>query len=152
MQRLREQYPQIEQSKKPFIWHSDRGCDHLHVQITRDLIDKIGTGRITVGSRLPSEAKLAAQYKVSVATIRKALASLNELGYAKTQNVKGTTVCMQDENTAAKCMQIKVYRKDTLRYLSGLQLMILLMKPAARSAFPFITQQALSKNGFLWIV
>ena len=145
MQRLREQYPQIEQSKKPFIWHSDRGRDHLHVQITRDLIDKIGTGRITVGSRLPSEAKLAAQYKVSVATIRKALASLNELGYAKTQNVKGTTVCMQDENTAAKCMQIKVYRKDTLRYLSGLQLMILLMKPAARSAFPFITQQALSK-------
>ena len=96
-----------------------------------------------MGTRLPSEAELASQYRVSVATIRKALASLNELGYAKTQNVKGTTVCMQDGDIAAKCMQIKVYREDTLRYLSGLQLMILLMKPAASSAFPFISAKAL---------
>lgn len=145
IQRLCDQYPQIEQSKKPFLWHSDRGRDHLHVQITRDLVDKIGTGSLPVGTRLPSEARLAAQYKVSVATIRKALASLNELGYARTQNVKGTTVRMQDEKTAAKCMQVKVYRKDTLHYLSGLQLMILLIKPAARAAFPFIPPQALSK-------
>ena len=143
IQELCRQSPHIKQTEKPFLWHSDRGRDHLHVQITRDLIDKIGTGKLAVGTRLPSEAELASQYRVSVATIRKALASLNELGYAKTQNVKGTTVCMQDGDIAAKCMQIKVYREDTLRYLSGLQLMILLMKPAASSAFPFISAKAL---------
>ena len=73
---------------------------------------------------------------------------------------KELPVCMQDGDTAAKCMQIKIYREDTLRYLSGLQLMILLMKPAASSAFPFISAKALlqlqcdlqDKAGFLWIV
>lgn len=142
---LSMQYPKITEQHDLFSWHSDRGRDHLHVQITRELIDQIGTGKLPVGTLLPSEAQLAKHYHVSVATIRKSLASLNELGYAKTKNVKGTTVCMQDDETAARCMSRKAYRDDIMRYLSGLQLMILTMKPAARSAFPAITKTAISQ-------
>ena len=142
---LSMQYPKITEQHDLFSWHSDRGRDHLHVQITRELIDQIGTGKLPVGTLLPSEAQLAKHYHVSVATIRKSLASLNELGYAKTKNVKGTTVCMQDDETAARCMSRKAYRDDIMRYLSGLQLMILTMKPAARSAFPAITKTAIKQ-------
>lgn len=139
MVNLATQYPQIKQENHHFTWQSDRGRDHLHVQITRDLINHIGTGSLPTGTLLPPEAKLAHHYHVSIATIRKALASLNELGYAKTQNVKGTTICMQDDETAIRCLARKPYRQDALRYLSGLQLMILVIKPAACSAFSQIS-------------
>ena len=51
-----------------------------HVQISEALIREIGAGRLIDGERLPPERKMAAQWGVSVGTLRKALADLEGQG------------------------------------------------------------------------
>jgi DNA-binding transcriptional regulator YhcF (GntR family) len=118
-----------------FLWKAEKGRDHYYTQVARDIIDKIGIGIYDEGTFLPSESRLASHYGVSVATIRKALAMVNHLGFAQTFNVKGTQVMLQGDGNAANSMKNKVYKKDTLSYLSGLQLMAIAIRPAALMVF-----------------
>ncbi|MER5842157.1 GntR family transcriptional regulator [Streptomyces prasinus] len=60
--------------------------------IADDLRDRIATGRIGAGERLPSEAHLASQYKVSTATLRNALAVLQAEGLVEKAHGKGNFV------------------------------------------------------------
>ncbi len=120
---------------KLYQWSANRGRDQYYTSIIRDLIDKIGIGYYEEDKYLPPQAELAQLYGVSVATIRSALKVLNELGFAKTMNAKGTKVILQNTADTYRCMQHHTYRRDTLIYLSGLQLMTILIKPAARLAW-----------------
>ncbi|MFB6848371.1 GntR family transcriptional regulator [Streptomyces sp. NPDC056373] len=61
--------------------------------IADDLRDGIATGRIKPGERLPSEAHLAAQYRVSTPTLRSALAVLQVEGLVEKVHGKGNFVC-----------------------------------------------------------
>ncbi|MGW5232091.1 GntR family transcriptional regulator [Streptomyces nodosus] len=60
--------------------------------IADDLRDRIATGRIKPGERLPSEAHLASQYKVSTPTLRNALAVLQVEGLVEKIHGKGNFV------------------------------------------------------------
>lgn len=57
-----------------------------------DLRSAIGSGRLIVGTRLPSEAQLAERYGVSRPIIREALRSLQTLGLTQTRTGSGTYV------------------------------------------------------------
>ncbi len=124
--------------KRCFFWSAKLGRDHYYMQITRSLIDRIGVGIYRNGTFLPSEAELAAEYGVSVSTIRKSLAMLNRLGFCRTYNVKGTQVTLFNDKATVRSMKNRAHRRDTLLYLSGLQFMALAVKPAALLAFPGI--------------
>lgn len=138
-------FPNVKADPKiSFVWHAERGRDHYYTQIARDLINKIGTGEYPSGSYLPAEAMLAKQYGVSVSTVRKALSMLNQLGFGQTINAKGTLVLMQDDQATFHCLKDKTFRHDTLLYLSGLQLMALLIGPAALRVFDRITPREIS--------
>ncbi|MET7359430.1 GntR family transcriptional regulator [Streptomyces sp. NPDC005562] len=60
--------------------------------IASDLRDRITTGHLKPGDRLPSEAQLAAQYKVSTATLRGALTVLQAEGLVEKLHGKGNFV------------------------------------------------------------
>ncbi|MFJ8997551.1 GntR family transcriptional regulator [Streptomyces sp. NPDC102359] len=60
--------------------------------IADDLRDRIVTGRLKPGERLPSEAHLAAQYMVSTPTLRNALAVLQAEGLIEKTHGKGNFV------------------------------------------------------------
>ncbi|WP_167533686.1 GntR family transcriptional regulator [Streptomyces marokkonensis] len=60
--------------------------------IADDLRDRIVTGRLKPGDRLPSEAHLAAQYMVSTPTLRNALAVLQAEGLVEKVHGKGNFV------------------------------------------------------------
>ncbi|MFG2496881.1 GntR family transcriptional regulator [Streptomyces sp. NPDC048441] len=60
--------------------------------IANDLRDRITAGRLKPGERLPSEAQLAAQYEVSTATLRSALAVLQAEGLVDKIHGKGNFV------------------------------------------------------------
>ncbi|MFJ7230119.1 GntR family transcriptional regulator [Streptomyces tendae] len=60
--------------------------------IADDLRDRIATGRLKPGDRLPSEAHLAAQYMVSTPTLRNALAVLQAEGLVEKVHGKGNFV------------------------------------------------------------
>lgn len=53
--------------------------------IARRIISAISLGMLTVGERLPTEAELASQFGVAVATLRKALATLRSQGIVETR-------------------------------------------------------------------
>lgn len=133
-----------ENVKSTYFWNPDKGRDHYYMQITRDLIDKIGVGVYKDSSFLPTKSELALQYNVSVSTIRHAVSALNKLGFVKTYNPKGTQVTLFNDQATQDCMKLKVYRHDTLMYLSGLQLMAIAVKPAALLAFPRIDADMIS--------
>lgn len=136
LQLLAERFPAIREIPgTSFSWTSERGRDHYYTQVSRDLIDKIGTGFYRRGALLPSEACLSSQYQVSVATIRKALAVLNKLGFAITVNGKGTIAILPDEETTFRCMKDETYKRDTLLYLSALQFMAIAIRPAIQLVF-----------------
>lgn len=123
-----------------FTFDIQYGRDAFYIQIVHDLIDKIGAGTYRIGTYLPPEAALAETYGVCIATVRRALAMLNEIGFAKTYNAKGTLVIWQEDEAIVQCMKNKKLRLETLLYLSGLQLMAILIKPAAALAFPHIDE------------
>ena len=128
-----------------YTWSAEQGRDHYYMQITRDLIDKIGTGYYKDRSFLPPEAALAEEYQVSVSTIRKALAVLNKTGFCQTYNVRGTQVTLFNDDATLQCMKNKVFKKDTLLYLSGLQFMAIAVYPAAVLAFDFIDSASIER-------
>lgn len=135
----------LEETSVEYAWAAERGRDHYYTQIVRDLINKIGTGFYKEGAFLPSEAALARQYKVSVSTVRRALSMLGELGFSKTLNDKGTVVFLQSDSSTFQCMKNKTYRRDTMLYLSGVQLMAIAVHPAALLAFDHIDRQTIQK-------
>src|SRR5260370_35511630 len=61
-------------------------------QIVEDLRGQILSGALPDGARLPSERELAANYDVSVPTIREAVRVLTAMGLLNTRNGSRTTV------------------------------------------------------------
>lgn len=64
----------------------------LHEQVSEAIMEKIRTGELHVGSRLPGETELMKQYGISRGTVRRSLRTLNEAGYVQTFQGKGTFV------------------------------------------------------------
>ena len=73
----------------------------LYMQIADDLMDKIHNGVLQENEKL-SERKLAEEYKVSRTVVREAIKLLNEKGYVNTVYVKGSYICVPDQNMLMK--------------------------------------------------
>ncbi|MFP1629931.1 GntR family transcriptional regulator [Streptomyces sp. 5K101] len=61
-------------------------------RIMRDLLDRIRTGELPAGARLPSEAQLSESYEVSRGTVRRALHELETAGHVQAQHGVGRFV------------------------------------------------------------
>jgi len=64
----------------------------LSANLVYDLQSQITGGAYKVGSKLPSEAKLATQYNVSRTVVREAIASLRSIGLVKTRQGAGAFI------------------------------------------------------------
>ena len=117
-----------------FSWNPMRGQDYCYSKIVDDLNLKIGLGEYSVGMFLPYEKQLAKQYDVSISTVRKALSELEQRGFVKTLNGKGTIVIKPDDTKLHQLALNSGYVEKALRYLHALQLMALLIRPAALAA------------------
>lgn len=136
LDRLSLEHPNVtDDGACTFSWNAGMRYNHYYLQIARELINKIGTGYYQKGTFLPPEAALANEYKVSVVTVRKALAVVNQAGFARTLNGKGTLAGLQSEQDTLQAMKDKGNRLDTLHYLSALQLMALIIYPSALLVF-----------------
>lgn len=140
LDQLSREYPMVsDHSEDIYTWCAELGRDHYYMQTVRDLIDKIGLGTYKDGDFLPSEKVLADQYGASRSTIRKAIATLNQLGFGQTFTPRGTRVMIDTPEATHACMKIRRFKRDTLLYLSGLQFMALSAPSAAALAFSHIT-------------
>ncbi len=64
----------------------------VYMQIAELLVREIKAGRLVDGERLPTERAMAAQYGVSVATLRKALARLTDQGLLERRQGSGNYI------------------------------------------------------------
>lgn len=117
-----------------FSWNPMRGQDYCYSKIVDDLNLKIGLGEYSVGMFLPYEKQLASQYDVSISTVRKALSELEQRGFVKTLNGKCTIVIEPDSTKLHQLALNSGYVEKSLRYLHALQLMVLIIRPAALAA------------------
>ena len=135
--KLTEKFPHIDDSgENTFTW--EFGVHHLYRKISRDLIEKIILGIYSVESWLPSEAKLAKEYGVSVSTIRQALRLLSLLGFIQTVHGKGSKILSLEYHHVPQLNQHEEYRMEFLQFLSGLQLMAIAVRAAVPLAFSHI--------------
>ena len=128
-----------------FSWNPMRGQDYCYSKIVDDLNLKIGLGEYSVGMFLPYEKQLANQYEVSISTVRKALSELEQRGFVKTLNGKGTIVIEPDDTKLHQLALNSGYVEKSLRYLHALQLMVLIIRPAALAATPQFTSEELDE-------
>ena len=128
-----------------FLWNPVRGRDYYHSKIVNDLTRKIGTGEYSVGMYLPYEKQLASQYEVSLSTVRKALSELEQRGFVKKLNGKGTVVIEPDDTMISQLMLNAGYAEMILRYFHAQQLMVLVIYPAALAAAPRFTKEELDE-------
>ena len=134
-----------EQTGLKFSWNPMRGQDYYYSKIVDDMNLKIGLGEYSVGMYLPYEKQLASQYDVSLSTVRKALAELEQRGFVKTLNGKGTIVIEPDDTKLHQLALNSGYVEKALRYLHALQLMVLIIRPAALAAAPRFTKAELDE-------
>lgn len=64
----------------------------LHQQVSESIMEKIRSGQLQIGERLPGETRLMKEYGISRGTVRRSLRTLNEAGYVQTFQGKGTFV------------------------------------------------------------
>ena len=67
-----------------------------YFKISREIIDRIQSGELMPGMRVPSENEIITHYKVSSTTARKALNELEQAGYASKIKGKGTFVLVRN--------------------------------------------------------
>ena len=128
-----------------FSWNPMRGQDYFYSKIIDDLNLKIGLGEYSVGMFLPYEKQLAKQYDVSISTVRKALSELEQRGFVKTLNGKGTIVIKPDDTKLHQLALNSGYVEKAQRYLHALQLMVLIIRPAALVAAPRFSREELDE-------
>ena len=129
----------------PFSWNPMRGQDYHYSKIVDDMNLKIGLGVYSVGVFLPYEKQLANQYDVSLSTVRKALSELEQRGFIKKLNGKGTIVIEPDDTKLHQLAFNSGYIEKALRYFHALQLMILIIRPAALAAAVRFTREELDE-------
>ncbi|MCI0384536.1 winged helix-turn-helix domain-containing protein [Streptomyces sp. CNQ085] len=66
--------------------------EYVYAQVANAIEQKISSGQLRAGARLPGELDLAEQYGVAAGTIRRALVELRERGLVVTLPAKGTYV------------------------------------------------------------
>ena len=103
----------------PFSWNPMRGQDYHYSKIVDDMNRKIGLGEYS------------------------ALSELEQRGFVKTLNGKGTIVTEPDVTKLHQLALNSGYVEKALRYLHALQLMILIIRPAALAAAPEFTREEL---------
>lgn len=93
-------------------------------EVARSLARQIETGNHPIGSKLPTEIELAAQYAVSRATVRSALDSLERQGLVTRRRRVGTTVVALRPTggyarTVSSMQDLVQYSTETTREVVG---------------------------------
>ncbi|MBM7644091.1 GntR family transcriptional repressor for pyruvate dehydrogenase complex [Scopulibacillus daqui] len=91
--------------------------EKISQKISRDLLEKIESGRYPPGSKLPTEMALASQFGVSRVSIREALSVLRAMGIVSSQQGGGSYVEETIPYALLQRYQIKENDAETLKHL-----------------------------------
>jgi GntR family transcriptional regulator len=126
MQKAMSQAREVDGSMRPSTSSSSGtsmvtvlGQQPRYMQLAQTLVNEIQNGRYPVGSTIPTEFELCAQFGASRATVREAVKQLVQLGMVVRQPGVGTTVkALKSEGAYTQVMQqlsdLQRYTADTV--------------------------------------
>lgn len=115
----------IDNSRIPFQWNIYRRRPQLKYSLAGRIIWEVVKGAYPIGSYLPSLPQIAQRYDVSVATVRRTLMLLAQLGVTQSFHGKGTLVVMR---TAKMNFRMPEILEGMSLYLESLQLLALTIR------------------------
>lgn len=89
------------------------GVNLLYSQIISDVEEKIKSGVLETGQKLPSEREMSAQYEVSRAVVREAIKVLNEKGLVEVKVGKGIYVTKPTKSNVTRALQRVIRSSDS---------------------------------------
>lgn len=87
----------------------------LYKQIVQDLLQKIYSGELRPGDRIPSERELAEQYHVSSITSKNALTELSDKGYISRVRGKGSFVSTAEQLNRIPAFQTTLHTRTVMK-------------------------------------
>lgn len=82
----------------------------LYQQILKQIRDKITSGRLAEGEKIPSAREICTEYDVAMGTAMKVLEKLQAEGLTRAERGKGTVVAVKKAHRAAHDMSLSVLR------------------------------------------
>ena len=129
----------------PFRWNAYQSASQRCYSLAMELLQEIRLGRYPQEGFLPSPAKIAAEKRVSVSTVRRTVDLLNQLGATRSVNGVGTRT-LNTEASAEHCdFSHPVIQKRLLDFAQSLQLLSLTCGSCVRGAFA-----AMDSAGLAW--
>lgn len=126
-----------------FIWTSYKKASQVCYSLGMEFLIAISTDIYPVGSLLPSAGILAQKNHVSVNTIRRTIALLNNIGATKSINGVGTQV-LAPEQIAESCdLSKKAVRERLLDYAKSLHILALSCKQTAIATTSAMNQKSI---------
>lgn len=113
----------------------------LYTNIVDDLENKIKTGELSDGAKLPSERVMAEKYSVSRNVVREAYKVLSEKGLVDIQMGKGAYVCIPKDNVLTTKLEeaITISKSSTLEEI--LEVREILETAVAKKAVSMATKE-----------
>ena len=108
---------------------------HLYREVSKRILDLIGSSNLPTGGRLPSARSLATEFGVSYAVVRQALIALEAQGLLEVKDGSGTYVCDK--------FKFSAYGSPEFGSFDLIEALALVQAEAAAVAAPIISQQSL---------
>lgn len=84
----------------------------VYLRIQRHFLDRIASGELAVGERLPTEMEIARSFGTSRATVQSAMARLVHDGWIEKQAGRGTFVCDSPRSARIDLDAVRSFEED----------------------------------------
>ncbi|MBT9776951.1 GntR family transcriptional regulator [Clostridium sp. MCC353] len=113
-----------EEERIPFIWRVYRDRPQICYNLASRLLHEIYLGEYGKTKYLPSYEKAAAEYGVSVSTMRRTVRMLNQIGAAQSINGKGTRVFTIGEQCNWPDFTSPIVRRSLSYFIQSFELLL----------------------------
>lgn len=124
---------------------SENSREPIYHQIERQIIALIVGGQLSAGTPLPSIRALAKELSCSVITTRRAYQNLEQQGYIRTIQGKGTFVAEVQEEKKEQVAHETLY--EAFRYAIGMSLDLKRKPEETRELFEKVLEEMIKKRG-----
>lgn len=123
-----------------YTWAALNSRTPKYTAVARSLSNRIRSQEFAFQPYIPSIPQLMQEYDASLATIRSAVALLNDIGLIQTAPKKGSVILRRPIPAKTVKLEIALVRENIIYFLDALQLLALCWSPLAKTVYPFLSK------------
>ena len=110
-----------------YSWNAKTGKDYAYVHVARDIVSRIAAGEYDDGDSLPSISGLSEAYGISLSSVQKTLALLNEMGVVQTVNGRGSQVRLSNVHFDLNALSNEIFMRDVDVFVNALRMLCIIL-------------------------